>query len=179
MQGLLNPTFHLIMVILVDMNDNPIGSMEKMEAHKTGALHRAFSVLVFNSDGYLLLQRRAASKYHSGGLWTNTCCSHPSPGQSTMDSALMRLKQEMGISADLNYHSCFTYQANLDYGLQEHEFDHVYIGRSDQKPIPNPDEVQEYKYLSPENVSQEILHNPQAYSEWFKIIWAKIKDNVK
>lgn len=164
------------MVILVDLNDTPIGSMAKMEAHEKGVLHRAFSVLIFNSDGELLLQRRAEDKYHSGGLWTNTCCSHPSPGQSTLEAAAIRLGQEMGISADLHYKSCFIYQADLDHGLQEHEFDHVYIGHSDQRPVLNPDEVSQYKYLSPERVSLEILQNPQDYSAWFKIIWRKLID---
>lgn len=164
------------MVILVDSNDHPIGVMPKMEAHEKGALHRAFSVLIFNSDGELLLQRRAISKYHSGGLWTNTCCSHPAPGQDTAVAAAKRLEEEMGIRASIDYHSCFIYQTGLDHGLQENEFDHIYIGYSDQQPVLNPDEVAEYKYLPPAKVSEDILKHPQDYSVWFKIIWQKLID---
>lgn len=168
-----------MMVILVDSNDNPMGVMPKMEAHEKGVLHRAFSVLIFNSRGELLLQRRATNKYHSGGLWTNTCCSHPAPNQDTAEAAVKRLQEEMGIRANLDYHSCFIYHTELDLGLQENEFDHIYIGYSDQQPVLNPDEVVEYKYLSPENVSEDILKNPQAYSTWFKMIWYRLMDTDK
>lgn len=167
------------MVILVDVNDNPIGQMSKMEAHEKGILHRAFSVLIFNSNGELLLQRRAVGKYHSGGLWTNTCCSHPKPGQDTATAAVKRLQEEMGICANIDYHSCFIYRAELDHGLQEHEFDHIYTGRSDEQPVLNPDEVMEYTYLSPEDVSEDMFKNPDAYSVWFRIIWHKLMDTDK
>lgn len=176
MQSLLNTKIHLTLVILVDSNDNPIGTMAKMEAHEKGALHRAFSVLIFNSSGELLLQRRATTKYHSGGLWTNTCCSHPAPGEDTADAAVKRLEEEMGIRVKINYHSCFVYRTELDHGLQEHEFDHIYIGYSDQQPVLNPDEVVEYKHLAPESVSEDIRKNPQAYSVWFKIVCQKLFD---
>lgn len=162
------------MVILVDSNDKSIGVMPKMEAHEKGLLHRAFSVLIFNSDGKLLLQRRAIDKYHSGGLWTNTCCSHPAPGQGTADAAVKRLQEEMGIHANIDYHSCFIYQTALDHGLQEYELDHIYIGWSDEQPVLNPNEVMEYKYLLPEDVSEDMLKNPESYSVWFRIIWRKL-----
>lgn len=167
------------MVILVDSNDNTIGQMPKMEAHEKGMLHRAFSVLIFNSNGELLLQRRAVGKYHSGGLWTNTCCSHPQPGQDIAIAAVKRLQEEMGIRANIDYHSCFMYRTELDHGLQEYEFDHIYTGRSDELPVLNPDEVMEYKYLSPEKVSEDMLKNPETYSVWFKIIWHKLMDTDK
>lgn len=162
------------MVILVDANDNPVGSMPKMEAHEKGLLHRAFSVLIFNSAGELLLQRRALDKYHSGGLWTNTCCSHPRPGEATADAAARRLREEMGLSAPLEHYTSFIYGTELDHGLREHEFDHVYIGRSDDAPIIDRSEVAEYRYMSPEDISRDMAANPGRYSVWFRIIWEKL-----
>ncbi|MCC8146192.1 MAG: isopentenyl-diphosphate Delta-isomerase [Bacteroidales bacterium] len=164
------------MVILVDEYDNPLGTMPKMEAHKKGLLHRAFSVLIFNTEGEMLLQRRAFDKYHSGGLWTNTCCSHPAPGIEIADAAVKRLQEEMGIRAEIYPITSFIYQAHLDHGLQEHELDHVYVGVSDEVPEPNPEEVCEYKYLSVKKIRTNILENPDSYTEWFKIILDKLEE---
>jgi isopentenyl-diphosphate delta-isomerase len=125
-------------VVLVDAFDNDIGTMGKMEAHQVGALHRAFSVFVFNSSGELLLQRRAIDKYHSGNLWTNTCCSHPRAGEPTLDAAHRRLREEMGMACDLTDMFSFTYRTEFDDGLIEHEIDHVFVGYSDEAPNPVP-----------------------------------------
>jgi len=157
-------------VILVDSQDREIGSQEKMLAHLNGQLHRAISVFIYNSNGEILLQQRALSKYHSGGLWTNTCCSHPRPGEGTLEAAQRRLKEEMGISVELERLFSFTYHAELDGGLIEHEFDHVFVGESDEIPVLNTDEAASYTYLSPYKIQQDIELNPQKYTEWFKII---------
>lgn len=160
-------------VILVDEQDNSIGQMEKMEAHEKGLLHRAFSVFVLNSKNELLLQRRAANKYHSGGLWTNTCCSHPRKGESILEAGKRRLQEEMGINCELTKMFSFIYKAELDHGLTEHELDHVLIGRTDNRPFINPEEVAEYIYLSPTTISNNILSNPDDYTTWFKIIFER------
>ena len=135
-------------VILVDENDIAIGSMEKLEAHQKGILHRAFSVFIFNSNNELLLQRRALTKYHSSGLWTNTCCSHPQPNEDTLAAANRRLKEEMGMQTSLTHKTSFIYKTNFDNGLTEHEFDHVFIGHTDTNPTINPEEVDSYKWIS-------------------------------
>lgn len=157
-------------VILVDVNDIAIGEMEKMEAHRKGLLHRAFSVFIFNSKGELLLQRRALNKYHSPGLWTNTCCSHPRPNESTIDGAKRRLFEEMGMETELQHHFSFTYHATLDNDLIEHEFDHVFTGITDQLPTINLTEVNSHKYLNLDELKMDIHLNPQNYTIWFKII---------
>ena len=131
-------------VILVDTKDNQTGISEKLEAHKKGLLHRAFSIFLFNDQDQLLLQKRADEKYHSGGLWTNTCCSHPSPGEFLIKSAQNRLKEEMGISTSLSPLFSFIYKAEFDNGLIEHELDHVFIGTFNANPLPNPEEVGEW-----------------------------------
>lgn len=159
------------MVILVDNHDHEIGVMPKMEAHQKGALHRAFSLLIFNTRGELLLQRRALDKYHSGGLWTNTCCGHPLPGEATADAAVRRLAEEMGMQAVLDRHHAFTYRTQLPNGLQEHEIDHVYTGVSDDLPSINPEEVAEFRYLSPGEIDRSMQEDPEQYSVWFRIIW--------
>ena len=133
-------------IILVDDNDNEIGTMEKQEAHLKGKLHRAISVFIFNSKGDLLLQQRAISKYHSGGLWSNACCTHPRKGESTEKAAKRRLVEEMGMRCDLNFRFSFVYRAELTNGLIEHEFDHVYFGESDDEPILNAEEAENFKY---------------------------------
>ncbi len=156
-------------VILVDEHDHELGIMEKMEAHVKGELHRAFSIFIFNADNELLIHKRAASKYHSGGLWTNTCCSHPKPGESTEDAATRRLQEEMGISGEMAVKFSFVYRAQLDKGMIEHEFDHVLIGRSDEIPKMNPSEVSDYKYVSLDELLADIKSNPHDYTEWFKI----------
>ena len=157
-------------IILVDESDNEIGTMEKMEAHRKGVLHRAFSVLLFNSHGELLLQKRAKNKYHSGGLWTNTCCSHPRPKESIQEAARRRLKQEMGIDLLPTFAFKFIYKTNLDQSLIEHEYDHVYIGVFDGIPMINQDEVEEWKFMNLDSLRNDIKQFPESYTAWFKII---------
>jgi isopentenyl-diphosphate delta-isomerase type 1 len=158
-------------VILVDLHDRPTGTMEKMEAHRKGLLHRAFSVFIFNNRGQLMLQRRAKSKYHSGGLWTNTVCSHPAEGEDTLFSARKRLKEEMGFEADLREIFHFVYRAELDGGLIEHELDHVFIGKYDGLPELNPAEADAYDFMYLSEVKRDLENNPGKYTEWFKIIF--------
>jgi isopentenyl-diphosphate delta-isomerase len=160
-------------VILVDEQDHELGILEKMEAHKRGVLHRALSVLVFNSKGEILLQKRADSKYHSGGLWTNTCCSHPRPGESISDAATRRLKEEMGIELKLNHAQSFIYESKLDQGLTEHELDHIFTGVFDGKPNINKHEVADWKFISIDILLKDVSENPTHYTEWFKIILNK------
>ena len=166
-------------VIVVDENDNAKGVMEKMEAHQKGVLHRAFSVFVFNSAGELLLQQRADHKYHSGGLWTNTCCSHPAPGEEVTDAALRRLKEEMGFNCELSHAFSFIYKAHFQNGLTEYEFDHVYIGYSDSIPLLNKDEVQNWKYINLQKLSQDIEENPGIYTAWIKECFKMVVDHLK
>lgn len=157
-------------VILVDEFDNAIGTMEKLEAHQKGILHRAFSVLLFNSKGELLLQKRAIGKYHSGGLWTNTCCSHPLPGESMNEATRRKLIQEMGIDLNPEFFYKFIYKTNLDDNLIEHEYDHVFIGTYDGKPIINDEEVEDWKFTDLPSLRSDIQENPKAYTYWFKLI---------
>lgn len=157
-------------VILVNKEDQPIGQMEKMEAHQKGLLHRAFSVLIFNSSEQVLLQKRASSKYHSGGLWTNTCCSHPRPGETVLDAANRRLMEEMGMTADLTERFHFIYKTDLDNDLVEHELDHVLVGQSDDLPKLNSDEAEDFKYIDLETLKEELKSSPENYTVWFKII---------
>jgi isopentenyl-diphosphate delta-isomerase len=157
-------------VILVDRNDNAIGTMEKMEAHRKGLLHRAFSVMIFNSKGEILLQKRAKSKYHSGGLWTNACCSHPLPNESMEVATQRKLKQEMGIDLKTEYAYKFIYNTSLDAGLIEHEFDHVFTGVFDGEPNINTQEVEDWKFISLEQLLKDVSVNPQHYTYWFKLI---------
>src|ERR1700741_4221085 len=158
-------------VILVDENDRETGTMEKMQAHVEAKLHRAFSVFVFNSANQLLLQRRAAGKYHSANLWTNTCCSHPRPGEKTVDAANRRLQEEMGIACRLEHVFNFIYKAELENGLTEYELDHVYIGNFEGTPKPDDSEVSEWKYESMETISEEMKQHPDQYTAWFKIVF--------
>ena len=157
-------------VILVNENDQEIGTMEKMEAHQKGLLHRAFSIVIFNSKGELLLQKRAQSKYHSGGLWTNTCCSHPNPNESIFQAAQRKLKQEMGIDVKAEFAFKFIYKTRLDNHLIEHEVDHVLIGRFDGTPRINPIEAEDWKYEKPEVIREDMMVNPDHYTFWFKTI---------
>lgn len=157
-------------VILVDENDNPVGAMEKMEAHRKGLLHRAFSILVFNSKGQLLLQKRSWKKYHSGGLWTNTCCSHPHPNESMETAMRRKLRQEMGIDALPEFSHKFVYRVELENNLTEHEYDHVYIARYDGEPQINHDEVDEWRFEDLSQLREAIRENPQHYTYWFKLI---------
>ncbi|MFD0748974.1 isopentenyl-diphosphate Delta-isomerase [Mucilaginibacter calamicampi] len=156
-------------VILVDDKDQELGVMEKMEAHRKGILHRAISIFVFNTQGDYLIQQRAFEKYHSAGKWSNTCCSHPRPGEKLLDAANRRLKEEMGMVCDLAYWFSFTYRAELDHGLVEHEYDHVFMGITDELPNPDASEVASFKYISREALEDDLVKNPEHYSEWFKI----------
>lgn len=159
------------MVILVDKNDQEIGSMSKIEAHEKALLHRAFSVFIFNSKGEILMQQRAMHKYHSAGLWTNTCCSHPFPDELTKDAAIRRLQEEMGMKTDLEFVFKFQYKAPFDNNLTEHEIDHVFVGNSDAKPQINPEEVASYKYMTVEEIQNDIKTHPEQYTVWFRIIF--------
>jgi len=161
-------------VILVDENDKPIGQMEKMQAHWEGKLHRAFSVFIFNSENELLLQQRALSKYHSGGLWTNTCCSHPRMGESNDEAANRRLNEEMGMICSLTYGFNFIYKSEFSDGLIEHELDHVFFGNSDQLPEINKEEVESYKYMNLMALKEDIEQNPQFYTPWLKICLERV-----
>ena len=156
-------------VVLVDEQDNPIGKMEKQQAHIEGLLHRAFSIFIFNSEKKLLLQKRASSKYHCGGLWTNSCCSHPRENENIQDAANRRLAEEMGMQCSLKPIFTFIYRAEFDNGLIEHEFDHVFFGESDQNPKINPEEVETYRYIAMEDLQQEVKEFPQNYTPWFII----------
>ncbi|MFD1630186.1 isopentenyl-diphosphate Delta-isomerase [Pseudopedobacter beijingensis] len=163
-------------VVLVDELDKEIGIMEKLAAHQQPTLHRAFSVCLFNEKGEMLLQRRADNKYHCAGLWTNTCCSHPRPGEEVKTAAKRRLLEEMGIEdVDLNKEFDFIYQATFDNGLFEHEFDHVFFGEFSGEPLINREEVEEWKYMSLEQIEEELNRYPEKYTPWFKIIIEKIK----
>ena len=165
-------------VILVDHRDNEIGTAEKMEAHLQGLLHRAFSVFIFNSKGELLLQQRALIKYHSPGLWTNTCCSHPKPGEDTISAAHRRLQEEMGLSCDLQLAFSFVYKAELDQGLTEHEFDHVFIGKTDLLPETNPEEVMAHRYISTDQLNEWMEKDQRQFTAWFKICWPTVKEHL-
>ena len=158
-------------VILVNEKDEPIGLMGKMEAHEKGLLHRAFSVFVFNSKQEVLLQQRAACKYHSPNLWTNSCCSHPRVGETNQQAGERRLQEEMGLQVPLQEVFSFIYKAPFDNGLTEHEYDHVLIGYSDAQPQINPEEVASWKWLSLEAIKEDILQVPEQYTAWFKIIF--------
>ena len=162
-------------VILVDEHDVQTGTMEKMEVHQKALLHRAFSIFIYNEKGEMLLQKRADKKYHSGGLWTNACCSHPQPGEETLVAAAIRLQEEMGFQVTLKKAFDFIYKAPFDNGLTEHEFDHVFMGRYDGEILPNPDEVSDYCFKPVEEIKNSIQSHPQKYTEWFKIAFPKME----
>ncbi len=166
-------------VILVDERDNKLGLMEKMEAHEKGLLHRAFSVFVVNSSGELMMQQRALHKYHSGGLWTNTCCSHPRDGETTEEAAHRRLQEEMGFDCEIRKMFHFIYKAELDLGMTEHELDHLYIGFYNGIPQLNKKEVADWKWMSIEEIEADLVDHPQNYTEWFKIIFARFVEASK
>jgi isopentenyl-diphosphate delta-isomerase len=161
-------------VILVNETDRQIGVMEKMEAHEKGILHRAFSVFIFNDKDEMLLQQRAMVKYHSAGLWTNACCSHPRPGEETLSAAQRRLKEELGFAAPIHKIFDFTYKASFENGLTEHEFDHVFVGRYNDVILPDPAEVSDYSFQSMDHISQSLHSEPAKYTAWFHIAFPKV-----
>ncbi len=166
-------------IILVDEQDVQTGTMDKMEVHQKAMLHRAFSVFIFNEKGEMLLHKRADKKYHSGGLWTNACCSHPRPGEETLTAAQLRLQEEMGFKTELKKAFDFIYKAPFENGLTEYEFDHVYIGIYDGDIVPNADEVSDYCFKPVDEIKSSIQSHPQKYTEWFKIAFPKMETYLK
>jgi isopentenyl-diphosphate delta-isomerase len=163
-------------LILVDEQDNPVGTAPKLAAHQNGGrLHRAFSIFIFNSAGEMLLQRRAPGKYHFGGRWTNACCSHPRRGEATPDAAHRRLRHELGFDTELTERFSFVYRAeDPASGLTEHEYDHVFVGRSDAEPRPNPGEVDGWKWVAPDALVADVRANPAAYTPWFALVVERV-----
>lgn len=168
-------------VVLVDKIDNPIGQMEKQEAHIKGVMHRAFSVFIFNNNNELMLQQRALTKYHSPGLWTNTCCSHPRVDEKTKDAAHRRMMEEMGFDCEFEKAFTFTYKSDVGGGLIEHEFDHVFFGRSEIKPKINQEEVNDWKYMDMKSIREDMNTNPTRYTVWFRIAFDEVEKylNIK
>jgi isopentenyl-diphosphate delta-isomerase len=165
-------------VILVNERDEPVGLMPKMEAHEKALLHRAFSVFIFNQQGELMLQQRALHKYHSPGLWTNTCCSHQRDGESNLDAGARRLQEEMGFVVPLEELFSFIYKAPFDNGLTEHELDHVMVGYSEKKPQINPEEVAAWKWMGMEEIAADMQQHPEHYTAWFKIIFDRVHTHL-
>lgn len=166
------------LVQLVDEQDNPVGTMEKMEAHKKPHLHRAISVFIFNSKGEWLLQQRADDKYHSQGLWTNACCTHPYIGESYEKAAIRRLMEEMGMKTELTPLFQFVYKAKIDEELTEYEYDQVFVGVTDEIAKPDSNEVKDWSYISYADLSVDMKQNPEKYTAWFKIIFKKVSDSL-
>ena len=166
-------------VILVNSNNEPIGLMPKMEAHEKALLHRAFSVFVINSNNELMLQQRALQKYHSPGLWTNTCCSHQRDGEENIEAGLRRLQEEMGFETPLEYLFNFIYKAPFDNGLTEHEFDHVMLGRYEGDPSINLEEVASWKWMDIDLIHSDLINNPADYTVWFAIIFDRFYNHLK
>ncbi len=165
-------------VILVNENDEQIGLMPKMEAHEKAVLHRAFSVFIFNDKNELMLQQRALDKYHSPGLWTNTCCSHQRDGETNIEAGRRRLQEEMGFVTELEESISFMYKAPFDNGLTEYEYDHVLLGNYNNEPIINIDEVASWKWMPLKDVKTDISENPEVYTEWFKVIFDKFYEHI-
>ncbi|GAK76923.1 MULTISPECIES: isopentenyl-diphosphate Delta-isomerase [Nonlabens] len=165
-------------VILVNPEDEKVGLMEKIEAHEKALLHRAFSVFIINDKDEILLQQRALSKYHSPGLWTNTCCSHQRDGESNIEAGKRRLVEEMGMTANLKELFHFIYIAPFDNGLTEHELDHVMVGYSNENPNINPDEVASYKWMTANDIKEDMIAQPDLYTAWFKIIFDKYYNHI-
>ena len=166
-------------VILVNSNNEPIGLMPKMEAHEKALLHRAFSVFVINSNNEMMLQQRALQKYHSPGLWTNTCCSHQRDGEENIEAGLRRLQEEMGFETPLEYLFNFIYKAPFDNGLTEHELDHVMLGRYEAEPSINPEEVASWKWMDIDLIHADLINNPADYTVWFAIIFGRFYNHLK
>lgn len=165
-------------VILVNERDEEIGRMEKHAAHREPVLHRAFSVFLFDGEGRMLLQQRAAVKYHSPSLWTNACCSHPRPGERTEDAAARRLMEELGLRTPLEHRFAFTYQAEVGNGLTEYELDHVYFGTISGAPTPNPLEVQDWRYVELDVLREEMTAHPDRFTAWLHICWPMVEEHL-
>ncbi|HSU14337.1 isopentenyl-diphosphate Delta-isomerase [Longimicrobium sp.] len=161
-------------VVLVDEHDREVGLAPKLDAHVSGALHRAFSVFVLNARGEVLLQRRADGKYHCGGLWTNTCCGHPRPGEPVAAAARRRLREEMGFDCVLASAGAFVYRADVGGGLREHEYDHVFIGRHDLAPAPDAEEASDWRWQSPDSALAEAEAHPERFTPWFALALRKL-----
>lgn len=166
-------------VVLVDSKDQAVGTMEKLEAHRIGALHRAFSIFIFNQEGEMLLQKRALSKYHSPGLWTNACCSHPKPDELLIDAANRRLQEELNMVTELSEVFDFTYHATFDNGLIEHEFDHVFFGQCSETPSFNLEEVMELKWIDWPSLLKWVADEPNQFTPWFRIALPLVVNKVE
>ncbi len=164
-------------IILVDENDNPIGEEEKLKAHLEGKRHRCISIFIFNSKGELMLQKRALGKYHSGGLWSNTVCGHQRPGEGTISACHRRLKFEMGFDCEMQEAFVFEYHAELDKGITEHEIDHVCFGNYEGSPVPNSDEVGDWKWMDMNELAEDIEKDPGRYTFWLKVALSKVLHN--
>lgn len=160
-------------VVLVDSQDRELGTLGKARAHAEGRLHRAISVFVLNGRGEMLLQRRADGKYHSPGLWTNACCSHPRPGEPAPDAARRRLREEMGIDCPVSPSFSFIYRADVGGGLVEHEYDHVFLARYDGDPVPDTDEVGGWRWIPLEALRGEVAASPERFTTWFRLVLAR------
>ena len=165
-------------VILVNEQDEAVGKMEKLSAHRKGLLHRAFSVFIFNRKGEMLLQQRATNKYHSPNLWTNACCSHPMPGEETIDAAHRRLMEEMGFDTELSPAFSFMYKTDFDNGLTEHEFDHVFIGIYDGPIVPDPTEVKDFCFMKMDAIADSLTRHKHKYTSWFTIAYPKLEEHM-
>ncbi len=172
------PAYKSSQVVLVDLHDRPTGTMEKLEAHRQGLLHRAVSVFIFNAGGKWLLQQRASKKYHSAGLWSNTCCTHPYPEERPEDAAQRRLEEEMGLSCPLEKQFCLTYKAQIDEKLAEHEYDHIFTGYTTDIPVPNPTEVSEWKFVPTLQLTKDMHEHPDRYTIWFKAIFPQLLKRI-
>jgi isopentenyl-diphosphate delta-isomerase len=165
-------------LILVDENDIQQGNGKKLLIHQLGLLHRAFSIFIFNTKGELLMQQRATEKYHSGGLWSNTCCSHPQFGEDILESIKKRLNEEMGMKCTTEFAFSFIYKVKFDNGLTEHEYDHVYVGISDDLPVPDAAEVKNWQYVNLKKLEANIVEHPEIYTEWLKICLPRLKEHL-
>jgi len=161
-------------VVLVDATDRAVGTEEKLAAHRVGVLHRAFSVVVRNSRGELLVQRRALGKYHSGGLWSNACCGHPRPGEGVVAAGERRLREEMGVSCALAPHAAFVYRAALNDALVEHEYDHILVGTTDDDPTPDPDEAMSWEWIAPDALAARVATAPERFTAWLPLVLARL-----
>lgn len=166
-------------IIEVDVDDTEIGKIEKMQAHREGKLHRAFSVFIFNDEGELILQKRADAKYHSGGLWTNTCCSHPEFGENLNDAVNRRLKEEMGLQCEATKVFQFIYRAELEHGLIEHELDHVFFGKTNELPVLNLEEASDWKFVQMKDLEIEISEFPERFTVWLQICFGRVYKQYK